>query len=208
MSTRTQRFAFEQLESSAPPDPHDPDHLIECARAEAGAIRERARSEGLQAGFDAGCEQGLEAARSAALALQTALSELLALREQLVGALEQDAVALALALAGKIIAGALDVEPQRVLDVIAGALRHIADRRKITVLVDPVDMEIVQASLQELSAKAGGVELCELHADRRVGRGGAIVRTPEGEVDACVDTQLEQAREAVAAELGAHSEGR
>jgi flagellar biosynthesis/type III secretory pathway protein FliH len=34
-----------------------------------------------------------------------------------------------------------------------------------------------------------------------VGRGGAIVRTAEGEVDASVAVQLERAREVVAAEL-------
>ncbi len=50
--------------------------------------------------------------------------------------------------------------------------------------------------------RAGGIELCEIQADRRVGRGGAIVRTLESEVDATVQTQLERAREVIRAELG------
>lgn len=204
MTAQSRHFAFEQLQSSVPPDPLAPAQVIAQAHAEADAIRERARQEGVQLGFDAGCEQGLESARAAASALVAALDELQAVREQLVGALEQDAVALSLALAAKILAGAIEVQPERVLDVVRGALRHIADRRSITILVDPTDMEIVDGSLRELSAQAGGVELCELHADRRVGRGGAIVRTSEGEVDACVDTQLERAREVIAAELGTH----
>ena len=41
-----------------------------------------------------------------------------------------------------------------------------------------------------------------MQAERRVARGGAIVRTPDGEVDARVETKLERAREVVEAALG------
>lgn len=206
MTTQIKPFSFEQLEPSAPADPFAPQELLARAHAEADAIRERARAEGQREGFVAGRERGEADARSAAQALSRAREELLATREQMVGALEQDAVALSFALAAKILAGALDAQPERVLDVIRGALRHVAERRSITILVDPSDMDVVSSALQSLSAEAGGIELCELHADRRVGRGGAIVRTTEGEVDACVDTQLERAREVIAAELGGTGE--
>jgi flagellar assembly protein FliH len=123
-------------------------------------------------------------------------------REQMTDALARDAVELALDLAAKVVHGALDVQPQRVIDVVRDALRPIADRRRITVLVDPEDLEIVTGEIESLRAQAGGIELCEVQADRRVGRGGAIVRTSEGEVDACVQAQLQRAREIVAMELG------
>ena len=69
-------------------------------------------------------------------------------------------------------------------------------------LVDPADLEVVGAAIAELQTRAGGIELCEIQADRRVGRGGAIVRTLESEVDVTVQTQLERAREVIRAELG------
>ncbi|HEY1687867.1 MAG TPA: FliH/SctL family protein [Solirubrobacteraceae bacterium] len=202
MPQQARHFSYEPLQASAPPDPKAPEQIVARAQAEADQIREQARAEGMQQGYDAGCEQGVEAARTAAEALGKTLEEMHQTRERMLDALEQDAVGLALALAAKILAGALEAQPERVLDVVRGALRHIAERRSITILVDPADMEIVNAAIGELSAKAGGIEHCEVHADRRVGRGGAIVRTSEGEVDACVDTQLEQAREVIAAELG------
>ncbi len=117
----------------------------------------------------------------------------------------RDAVALALALAAKILAGTLAVEPERVLDTVRGALRRVTDRRRVTVLVDPADLETVSAAIAELEAQVGGIDHCDIQADRRVGRGGAIVRTLESEVDASVDTQLERAREVIQAELGARS---
>ena len=80
-------------------------------------------------------------------------------------------------------------------------MAEIASRR-IVIVVDPDDLETVSAAIAQLTAQAGGIELCEVHADRRVGRGGAIVRTVESEVDVTVQTQLERAREAITEELG------
>lgn len=145
----------------------------------------------------------MSAMQSAAAAMAAVAQELQAGREETICALEQDALELALALAEKVVAGAIDAQPKRVLDVLRGALRHIADRRSITILVDPADMEIVSAAIGELRATVGGIEQCDVQADRRIGPGGALVRTVEGEVDMCVDVQLQQARELLASELGA-----
>jgi flagellar assembly protein FliH len=175
--------------------------ILADATAEAERIRELARAEGHAEGVAQGREDGLAEARAAALALAQALADAQQLREQIVDETERDAVALALALAAKILAGALEVEPERVLDAVRGALRRLTDRRRITLLVDPADLQTVNAAIAELGAQAGGVEHCEIQADRRVGRGGAILRTIESEVDATIDTQLERAREVIQTEL-------
>lgn len=195
-------YAFEHLQATAPPNPRAPERLIQRAQAQADAIREQARDEGFQQGLEEGQVQGRSAVDAAAAALSQALHHELAQREQMTIALAHDAVELALELAAKIVHGAIEVQPERVLDVVIDALRPIADRRRLTILVDPADLELVTESLDRLRAQAGGIELCEVQADRRVGRGGAIVRTSEGEVDATVATQLEKAREVIVAELG------
>ena len=51
----------------------------------------------------------------------------------------------------------------------------------------------------------GGIEHCEVQAERRVSRGGAVVRTPDGDVDARVETKLQRAREVVEAALSTGS---
>jgi flagellar assembly protein FliH len=195
-------FPLEQLEPSAPPRLGTPARILADAAAEAENIRELARTEGYSTGHTQGHQDGLVEIQAAARALQEALSSLHAAREQIAQEVERDAVELALALAAKILAGALEVQPERVVDTVRGALRRIADRRRITVLVDPADLQTVNAAIGELQAQIGGIELCEVQADRRVGRGGAIVRTVESEVDASVATQLERAREVVQTELG------
>jgi flagellar assembly protein FliH len=198
-------YPLEQLEPSAPPGgwgPNQPARIIADAEAAAATVREHARAEGYAEGLAAGREDGLAEARSAALTLLAALAETEQLRAQIVAETERDAVALALGLAAKILAGTLEVQPERVLDVVRGALRRLTDRRHITVLVDPADLQTVSSAIAELRAQVGGVEHCDVQADRRVGRGGAIVRTLESEIDATIQTQLERAREVLQVELG------
>jgi flagellar assembly protein FliH len=194
-------YAFEQLEPSDPLPRDEPARTIALANAEAERIRESARQDGYAAGLQAGHAQGAADAAQAARALTEALEGVQALSAEVAEAVERDAIELALALAEKVLAGALEVRPELVADVVHGALRRISDRRRIAVLVNPADLETVRAAIGELQQRGDGIELCDLQADQRVGAGGAIVHTAEGEVDASVQTQLERAREVVSAAL-------
>ncbi len=201
MSDAAVSYAFEQLEPSEPPPRDAAARMLAQATADAERIREHARAEGYDEGRSAGHEHGAAEISSAASALGEAVQGIDALRTDVVEAVEADAIELALALAGKILAGAFQARPELVVEVVQGALRRISDRRRITVLVNPADLEVVRAAIGELTAQGSGVELCDVQSDERVGAGSAIVRTAEGEVDASVHTQLERAREVVNASL-------
>jgi flagellar assembly protein FliH len=195
-------YDFEQLEPSEPPARDAGARLLAQASAEADRIRELARAEGYEQGRVEGHAQGAAASAAAASALGAAVHGIDGLRGQVADAVEADAIELALTLAAKILAGAFQARPELVVEVVQGALRRIGDRRSITVLVNPADLEAVRAAVGELTAQGSGVELCDLQSDARIGVGSAIVRTGEGEVDASVNTQLERAREVAAATLG------
>jgi flagellar assembly protein FliH len=194
-------YAFEQLEPSDPPPADGPARLLAEASAEAREIREAARSQGHAEGLAAGLRDARAQVDSAAVSLGEAARQIEARRGTTVEAVERDAIELAISLAEKILAGALQARPELVVEVVQGALRRVSDRRRITVLVNPGDLETVRASIGEIHSQANGIELCDIQADQRVGVGGAIVRTVEGEVDAGLATQLERAREVVLAEL-------
>jgi flagellar assembly protein FliH len=203
MSTVVADFDFMSLEPLAPPitPANEADAVLEvlaAARAEADMLREAARAEG----FAAGRADAVAALEPALAALTQAVADVHAQQAEAATQLERRAVELGLALARKIIGGALEVEPERVLEAVTGALRGIVERERVTVLVNPDDLEIVREAMDNLKASLGGIEHCEVQAERRVGRGGCIVRTPVGDVDARVDTKLERAAEVVAAALG------
>lgn len=197
MSETAVSYDFEQLEPAERPPRNASEQLL----AEKRRVHEQAREEGHAEGRAAGEQEARAALASAASAFGEALKELDAMREQLAAAIERDAVDLALALAGKILAGALQARPELVVEVVQGALRRVSAQRNITVLVNPADLETVTRAIGELQSQANGLELCDLQPDQRVQVGSVIVRTAEGEVDAGIETQLERAREVAFAEL-------
>jgi flagellar biosynthesis/type III secretory pathway protein FliH len=195
-------FDFETLEAPAPaPAPVDEAAAVMSALAQAeqdaAALREQARAEG----FAAGHAEAVAALEPALAALSAAAEGAAAQTAETAEALERRAVELGLALAAKVLAGTLEVEPERVVESVRGALRGIVERERIIVLVNPDDLELVREAMDEVRASLGGIEHCEVQAERRVGRGGCVVRTPVGDVDARIETKLERAREVVAAAL-------
>ena len=198
-------YAFQQLDAPPPGSAEDIADVLSAVRAEADRIREEARAAGEAEGRAAGIAAAQEAAQPALAALAAAAGAVNELRIQLAAEAEQDAVDLALRIAEQILAGAIEVQPERVVDVARNALRHLIDRRQVTLVVNPADLELVSDSVENLTSQLGGIEHLSVQADRRVGRGGAIARTEAGDIDAALPPQLARAREIAMAALSPES---
>ena len=171
------------------------------AQVDLAAEADAARAAGHDAGFQAGLAEAHAQMAAGVAALQAAAAAVAAERERVAGAVEAAAVELALRIAEQAIAATVAARPESVVDVVRGALRRLVERERVTILVHPEDLELVRAASAALVAELGGMEHCDVQAERRVARGGAIVRTVEGEVDATLPTKLARAREALEAEL-------
>jgi flagellar assembly protein FliH len=155
----------------------------------------QARATGHAEGYAAGLAEGRAALEPALQALATAAADVAAERDRVCAEVEEAAVELGLRIAEQALAAALAAQPERVVDVVRGALRRLVERGRITLLVHPDDLDIVREAGDGLVAELGGIEHLDVQAERRVPRGGAIVRTMEGEVDATLTTKLDRARE-------------
>jgi flagellar assembly protein FliH len=165
------------------------------------AEAEAARAAGHEAGFQAGLAEAQAQMAAGVAALQAAADAVAVERERVATAVEEAAVDLALQIAEQAIAAAVEVRPEVVVDVVRGALRRLVERDRVTILVNPEDLDLVRNASEALVGELGGMEHCDVQAERRVARGGAIVRTIEGEVDATLTTKLARARETLAEEL-------
>src|SRR5438270_11721713 len=126
------RAAFDFAQLTPPPASERPPSLDEAsaraaaivarAEAEAARVREEARSAGFAEGFAAGQAEARAQLEPGAAAIGEALAGVRELRERSADAVERHAVDLAIQIAEKVLAGALAVEPERVLDVVRGSL--------------------------------------------------------------------------------------
>lgn len=184
----TEAFALPELDGwridrPRPKQTDEPDPVAEAER--------RGHDEGLAAGR-ALAEAELEPLR---IALQAAASSLGAARDDVIARAEARAVELGVVLAQKILATALELEPMRLLGVVEGALRHLVDADEVVLEVNPADVALLETELGTLDPSANGPKTITVSGERRVGRGGCVVRTREGEIDARLETQLERAAE-------------
>jgi len=201
-------FSFEALEApAATPEPgtHAEADAVMAALAAAEADADTLRAEAREQGLREGREEAMVALTPALEALAQAAEAVQADQHARAERLEAHAVDLALFLAEKVIGGAVSVQPELVVEAVRGALRGIVDRERVTVLVHPEDLDLVRDAMDAMRATLGGIEHCEVQAERRVSRGGAVVRTSDGDVDARVETKLQRAREVVEAALSTGS---
>ena len=80
------------------------------------------------------------------------------------------------------------------LSVVEG-LPPLVDADEVILEVNPADVDAVEAELASLDRSAAGPKVMAVAGERRVGRGGCVVRTRDREIDARLETQLERAGE-------------
>ncbi len=172
--------------------------VLAAAEADARRIREAAEAERqgvLAAAGEAGRQEGLA---RAAVALAAAAGE----RDRILASAEPELVRLALAVAGKVVAGEVALDRGVVTRIAAEALQAARDRREVVVRVAPADAAALRAEeprLLEALARARAVAIRE---DPAVGRGGVVVETEAGTVDARIETRLDALRRALLGEDG------
>lgn len=205
------RYAFPQLERRATRESGSPSEraaaIIAQAEARATEIEAAAAERGREEGFAAGLAEASDHLAPGRQALAAAAQAVAAAQQALAEELERRAAELALAIADKIVHAALDVRPELVVEVIKGTLRRVAERDRLVVQVNTDDLELVRASLDEIAGTFGGVQQLELAGERRVPRGGCVVRTEGGEIDARIDEQLARAGEVVRDALAGRDDG-
>ncbi|MFW6032640.1 MAG: FliH/SctL family protein [Phycisphaeraceae bacterium] len=179
---------------------------LEQARQEAERLTSGAEAIGLERGRQAGLEQGLEEGRQqghaeALEAMQPRFQQLAARLTEAAGQLEQQRKQLdseasqavlqfAVAMAEKIVARAIEVEPGRVVDQVVSALGHVLRPLDVKVAIHPEDRPLVEEAMPELVRDFDHLQHIELVADESVGRGGCVVNYGQGRIDATIDTQL------------------
>jgi type III secretion protein L len=151
----------------------------DALRADAGAVREAARREGFEAGR-------ADAVAEAAVALAAARTE----AARLVAGAAPTTIALAAKMAEKIVGRAVALAPDTMAEIAREALAACRPGGgAVRMRIHPDDLPAVEARRATLESSAP-VAALELVADEAVGRHGCVIETPQGRVDARLETQL------------------
>lgn len=106
-------------------------------------------------------------------------------------------VALALEIAGKLVAD-LPLSSEMVEAAVREALANVEQQGRLTVSLNPMDFELLQqANAPILLTDVGGERLC-FQTSPKVSRGGCLVQTNFGVVDARRETKFEALKQSLA----------
>jgi flagellar biosynthesis/type III secretory pathway protein FliH len=162
------------------------------------AENQRRQEADLKASYDKGKRDGEKALseqllqqRAEILQLQNGVLESLRQSVKKVVADSEDTlVALTLEIAQKLV-GSLAITPEMVESSVKDALGQIEQSTRIKVLLHPEDLSLLQKIDSALLPQAGSQSAMQVQSSSDVTRGGCIVETDFGTIDARRETKLE-----------------
>jgi flagellar assembly protein FliH len=173
--------------------------LVANAQDRCGTIEAEARARGQAEGSAAG-RTAVEAEFAQSVAsLQSVIDEARVQRQKIVESAEPELVKLAMSIAERIVHEQISLDPNVVLENVRQALTRLVGREVVTLRVNPADLDLIRAH-RDTIATANDVEHLRVVEDQRVDRGGVVVETDAGTIDAKVSTQIREARRTLLAE--------
>lgn len=110
-------------------------------------------------------------------------------RDKALAEVEQDVLRLAVKLAEKIIGHEIERDDKTIADMVATALRHARRDEALTVRINPLDQTILEQFRERLDP-SGRVRFLDFVTDPQVKRGGCLIESESGTIDAQLETQL------------------
>jgi len=165
----------------------------------------RGFGDGERKGYEQGEQAGLGSAMQKLDSLLTGSHKLLCdlgdLHRQACRDLEADLVQLTLAVARKIVGRDVSLGPEAVTRIIREALTRVEHAGRITIKLNPADLELLADIKPQLLSGLSEAGRAAFEADEGIARGGCLIETDGGEVDARIERQFQVVEEAFLAEL-------
>ena len=178
--------------------------LVKPAPAQNAAVDDAAERE--KAAYERGRHEGEIALREQLIAQRNEMAALLngvigSLQKtipQLVHESESALIQLALESAQKIVAG-MPVNPKLVESVVREALQQVEDTAEVVIQLHPEDLALLQKHKSDVLKPPPNSKPLQFSSSADVTRGGCLLRTRFGIIDARRETKFDQLREALAA---------
>ena len=176
----------------------DPASILAEARAEAEEKVREAFAEGLERGCKAGLKKFEDSVGEAEHVLKIAGEELKAARQAYLDDMEPRLAELASAIAAKILGREAEIGQDLVRNCARTALESIVDLERVTLKVNPGDLDAIREHKVKLLDDFDGLGQLEIVADESIDPGGCVAVSDRLHVDAQWEIQIQQILEQLA----------
>ncbi len=155
-------------------------------------IEQRAFENGYRQGEKAGLEAAEKRLDSLMKRYANAIREISSLKPALYAQAEREVVKLALEVAKKIVRREVRVDPEIIQTLVKVALQHVAVKSPVTIRLHPADHEYLLQLQTSSSTREGSEREAVYLADKSIERGGCLIETDCGDVDARIDEEFRE----------------
>lgn len=158
---------------------------------------EEAKKQGFQAGFQAGEETSMSQYQHLLNQANDIVDLVNVDYQKTMEQTEDVIIEVAIHTAEKILDEKLKEDPEQFLYIVKAALKEISDQPVVSIYLHPVNYEFVLAQKAELKRILGNDTKLSLYIDEGLKEDSCIIEHPFGRIDASVDTQLGEVRNAL-----------
>ncbi|MCR9143305.1 MAG: flagellar assembly protein FliH [Leptospirales bacterium] len=173
------------------------ERMVKEAEMRVAEIEHEAYQKGYDAGREVGFKKGQAEVRRLIDRLGTIVGQAIDVREEIIAASEKQMVDMILMIARKVIKDEVVERKEVVLNNIRESLKRIKDRDRVDIRVNFADLELTTAHKDELIKMMESLRKVNIYEDSRIDRGGCIIETDVGSIDARISTQLKEIEEAI-----------
>jgi flagellar assembly protein FliH len=153
-------------------------------------LSEQLRTGARQEGYNEGIAQAQSEVHQQVVEVMAALTAAQQERYKIAREHEGALADLALRIARRVIGAHLEADPQIVQRIVSETIHELEPTTALEVRVHPLDLAVVEDSRVELERLIAGDGVLTIMSDDAVDRGGVVLVSPVGEVDARIDTKL------------------
>lgn len=169
--------------------------------SESESIRNAAYKEGYAKGYDEGFEKSFSDSNNDLIKLSEQLRKILGetinKRNEIIDAAEAQVIEVAVLIAKRVVKMLTERDKGIVIRNIQEALRRIKGRTKITIRVNIDDLEVSARHKDEFYQMLDKIEGVTVLEDPNVDIGGCMIETDFGDIDARINTQLNEIETAI-----------
>jgi len=166
--------------------------IIRSALEKQEQIKKDAYDEGFKKGQQDGFQDGNQEANRLIDRLHTVLERILDKRQEILEETEQQVVDLVLLMTRKIVKVITENQRNIVMSNVVQALRKVKGRGDVTIRVNLADVKLTSEHTQEFMKTVESVKRITIVEDSNVDRGGCVVETDFGAIDARITSQLNE----------------
>ncbi len=167
----------------------------EALRKEYGETKEKSQKEGYEAGY----ESGRREVERLIDRLHTIIEGAIDKRDTIINDAETQIIRIVLLIARKVVKAISEEQKNVVIDNIIASLERIKGKTEIIIRVNTEDLELTTEHKDEMMQRFEELRHVTILEDTRVDKGGCIIETDFGSVDARIATQLQEIEEKIRA---------